>query len=62
MNKVKGWSDSKLLYAVPEGAALLSMGVRTLWDKIKNGEIKTRKIGRRIYITHEALEKFARGN
>jgi hypothetical protein len=51
----------KLLYPVPEGAWMLSMGPRTLWEKIKNGEIEVRKIGRRIYLTRESLQKFARG-
>ena len=51
----------KYLFSVAEAAGLLSMGVRTLWEQIKFGKIQTRRVGRRVYVSRQALEKFARG-
>jgi hypothetical protein len=57
-NKESSETNTKLLYAVPEAAGLLSMGTRTLWSFVKAGEIQSRRVGRRIYITQVALQKF----
>lgn len=49
----------RVLYSVPEAAAQLSIGERTLWDIIRNGQIATRRIGTRVFVPHVELERFA---
>lgn len=49
----------RILYTVPEAAALLSLGQRTLWEIIRRGEIATRRVGTRVLVPHVELERFA---
>jgi hypothetical protein len=58
-NKESNEIKNKLFYGVPEAAGMLSMGVRTLWSYVKSGEIQSRRVGKRVYVTRTGLEKFS---
>ena len=49
----------RVLYTVPESAAQLSLGERTVWDLIRKGEIATRRVGTRVLVPHSECERFA---
>jgi excisionase family DNA binding protein len=49
---------SKLQYSRKEAAADLRISLRTLDRLIANKQITVRRIGRRVFITREALEQF----
>ena len=49
----------RILYTVPEAAAQISIGERTLWEIIRRGEIATRRVGTRVLVPHAELERFA---
>jgi excisionase family DNA binding protein len=51
-------SGEKLVYNVAEVAKLLGLGKTSAWEAIWRGEIPHLKIGRRVLIPREALEKF----
>jgi excisionase family DNA binding protein len=40
-------------------AKLLGISPRTLWDLEKRGEVKSKRIGRRVLYSRAALEEFA---
>jgi excisionase family DNA binding protein len=48
-------SSEQIAYRVPHAAQVLDIGLRTLWDLIKNGEIESFKIGRSRRIRRSAL-------
>jgi excisionase family DNA binding protein len=50
----------KLLYSREEAAEMLNIGIRTLDRLIAEKELPVRRIGRRVLITRDALEKFTR--
>lgn len=52
--------NEKLLYTRNEAAQLLSVSVRTLDHLQHSKEILTRRVGRRVLIHRNELEKFAR--
>jgi excisionase family DNA binding protein len=48
----------KLQYSRLEAARMLDIGVRTLDRLIEGKQLPVRRIGRRVLITRDALEKF----
>lgn len=48
----------KPLITIPEAADLLRVCQRTLWRLIKEGQIRTRRIGRRVLIDPSDLHDF----
>jgi hypothetical protein len=52
----------KLLYSRRDAAFALSISVRNLDYRIANKEIMTRKIGKKIMVSHAELSRFARGD
>jgi excisionase family DNA binding protein len=53
-------AKSKLLYRRKEAAELLSFALRTLDYLIKNRRIAIVRVGRRVLITRQELERFSR--
>ena len=53
---------AKLLLTRHEAALVLSVSVRTLDSLLAQGELSTRRIGRRRLIPRSELERFARRN
>lgn len=47
-----------LSVSVEQAAELTSLGVRTIWRNIANGEIRARKMGGRTIILFRDLEEF----
>lgn len=52
--------QEKILYTKREAAQLLSISVRSLDYLIFNRQIPTRRIGRRVLVHRDAIERFAR--
>jgi excisionase family DNA binding protein len=50
----------KLAYSRDEAANLLSVSVRTIDNLVSNGELKARRTGKRVLITHDAVVQFIR--
>jgi excisionase family DNA binding protein len=50
----------KILYTKREAAQLLSISVRSLDYLIFNQQIPTRRVGRRVLVHRDAIERFAR--
>ena len=48
-------NDNRLAYGVTEAAAALSVGTATVWRWVKDGKVKTLKIGCRTLIRREEL-------
>jgi len=51
-------APARLLYGVPEAAARLSLGDRTVWKYVQSGRIRSLRIGGRRLIPAAALEEF----
>jgi excisionase family DNA binding protein len=49
----------RLLHTVPHAAAILDLGVSTIWKLIAEGKLPTVRIGRSRRIPHEALVRLA---
>jgi len=54
--------ESRLLYARKEAARQLSISVRSLDYLIAAKKITTRRLGRKVLITHGELLRFANSN
>lgn len=53
----------RLLYTREEAAQLLGgIHVRTLYELIHTGQIKVKRIGRRVFIPKQEIERFSRTN
>ena len=52
--------DDKLLHSVPEAAFLLGVCDRTIYNLIREKELLPKRIGSRVFVTREALEKFVK--
>jgi excisionase family DNA binding protein len=50
----------KILFTKREAAQLLSISLRSLDYLIFNQQISTRRIGRRVLVHRDAIERFAR--
>jgi excisionase family DNA binding protein len=48
-------NDVPLAYSYREAARALGVSERTLWSLANSGEIKSRKVGRRVLIPRDAL-------
>lgn len=48
-------------YNVPQAAKAIGIGQTMCWRLIASGELRARRIGRRVVITAEAIEKFLDG-
>lgn len=48
----------QMAYKVPHAAKVLDLGVRTVWQLVKDGEIESIKIGTSRRIPRAALEAF----
>lgn len=57
---VLGASQFKLMYSRKEAAKLLSLSVRQLDYLIANGDLKVKRVGKRVLIPHQVLLQFAR--
>jgi len=49
----------KLLYSRKESAQLLSISIRSIDDLISTGRLQTMKIGKRVLVTAESLQRCA---
>jgi hypothetical protein len=54
--------ETRLLYARKTAALMLSISLRTLDEHLSRGAFDTRRIGRRVLITHASLIRFASKN
>jgi excisionase family DNA binding protein len=50
---------AKLFYRVPEGAELLSQGRTKIYEAIRNGELRSIKVGKSRLIPADALSEYA---
>jgi excisionase family DNA binding protein len=48
----------RVAYSVAETAGAIGISQRTLWSRIKNGEIRVFKIGTRVLIAADELQRF----
>lgn len=53
---------SRLLYDRKEAARQLSISVRSLDYLIAGKQLETRRIGRKVLVTHASLVRYASGN
>lgn len=54
--------SEKILFSKLASAEILDISVRTLENLIAAGEIPIQRIGRRVVITRQTLDKFAHRN
>ena len=54
-------NDEKLVYTVEEAGALLGLGRSGAYDAVRRGDLPTIRIGRRILVPKEALERMLGG-
>lgn len=54
--------ESKRTFTVDEVAALLCIGRNTAYEAVKGGEIPSIRIGRRILVPRDALERMLSGD
>lgn len=50
----------RLLNSVPEVAFYLNVCTRTAYNLIKTGKLPSKRIGSRVFVPREALEKFVK--
>jgi hypothetical protein len=55
-------TSTRLLYDRKEGARQLSISVRSLDYLIAGRELETRRIGKKVLITHASLVRYSQGN
>lgn len=51
-------APAPVTHSVRDAARLLNMSVSTMYELIAEGTIRTYTVGRRRYISHEALRRF----
>lgn len=54
-------NDEKLVYTVEEAGALLDLGRSGAYDAVRRGDLPTIRIGRRILVPKEALDRMQAG-
>lgn len=59
---IKDIPDSMKLYTLQEAAEILKVNPRSVHRYKKDGRLETKKIGGRLRISQEALERFIKGN
>jgi len=52
--------QTRILHSKREAAQLLGVSVRTVDGLIKGGELRVRRVGRRVLVTRHSIEEFAR--
>lgn len=52
---------NRISYRLAEIASMTGLSLPNLRKKAKEGELKTRKIGRAVIVTREDLDKFLQG-
>jgi len=50
---------SKLLYSKKESSILLSVSLRTVDNLIAGGDLRTKRLGKRVLVLAESLEQYA---
>ncbi len=50
---------AKVLYSVPEAAYALNLSPREIWRMVSEGELPTRRRGRRVLLPKHAIEEWA---
>ena len=55
-------TSTRLLYSRTEAARQLSISVRSLDYLIAAKELDTRRIGRKVLVTHASLVRYSQGN
>jgi hypothetical protein len=55
-------TSARLLYSRREAARQLSISVRSLDYILAGRELETRRIGRKVLITHASLVRYSQGN
>lgn len=48
----------RLAYTLEEACKMTTLGLNTLRRRIRKGELKTTRIGRRVLVTAKELERF----
>lgn len=61
-NTVTPFPASRMLYSRTEAARQLSISVRSLDYLLAGRELETRRIGKKVLITHASLVRFSQGN
>lgn len=51
----------RLTYSVPQAAHVIGISPSMAWRLVSTGELRVRRIGKRVVITHDAVEEFLRG-
>ena len=51
--------EMSLLVSVPEAARLLGIGRTCAWDMVRNGELPTLRLRKRVLVPRAALERLA---
>jgi hypothetical protein len=54
--------ETRLLYSRTEASKQLSISVRSLDYLLASQQFDTRRIGKKVLITHDSLRRFAQGN
>ena len=50
--------ESRMALSVEEAAQATGLSERYMWDLVKSGKLKTKRVGRRRIVTMPALEEF----
>ena len=48
----------RMAYSVPEAGALAGIGPTAAWTAVREGRLKTRRLGRRQLVLREDLERY----
>lgn len=51
-------TNDKLAFDVPEVAVMIGMSKTGVWNAIRAGLIPVRRVGRRVLVSRQALERF----
>ena len=49
----------QILFSVPQAARVLGLSPRLCWTFVQRGELRSRRVGRRLLIHRRELERFA---
>jgi hypothetical protein len=58
VSQPKPYQPPRLLYKSSEAMRALDVGETTFWGLVNSGALDVRRMGRRVYVTAESLEKF----
>lgn len=54
--------SAKILFPKRDAALFLSLSIRTVDNLIRLGELRPRRIGKRVLFSRDELQRFARGD